>query len=55
MCQEILIKKSNTMCAVHAGCAVWVTDVEAFHAVPHLILIVTEHDTFDYSVHDPDL
>jgi hypothetical protein len=36
------------MCAVHAGCAVWVTDIEAFHAVSHLILIIIEHDAFDY-------
>jgi hypothetical protein len=36
------------MCAAHAGCAVWVTDGDAFHTVPHLVLIIIEHHAFDY-------
>lgn len=48
MCHEILIKNLKRMCPVHAWCAVWVTDGDAFHTVALLILIIIEHDTFDY-------
>lgn len=48
MCHEILIQNLKRMYTVHAGCAVWVTDGDAFHTVALLILIIIEHNAFDY-------